>query len=170
MAPRVESHPFWARFMLEEVRAALGAAQQAVEAGEHGLAAEMLHDLAKVPAAGELFGSAFDPWLDAQGVYLMPADLQAEKIPGLVKALIERLDKAGQATLRQTGIELCMRLCGLARRHCPARCVSGEACDRSEAACSRGCDDKGTQSWPMPPFEVPPDSPDFWNKCMPERR
>ncbi|MBM4355658.1 MAG: hypothetical protein FJ109_18025 [Deltaproteobacteria bacterium] len=138
-APLVEAHPFWTIFLVKDVETTLEAAGQAAEVGETGLAAELLRDLAKLPMAGRLFGDSFDPWLDAQGLYLMPEELQAERLPPLLKALSGQARTAGRSVLSEADQEACRLVCATAARFCPGTCISQDDCRKEETACTRTC-------------------------------
>ncbi len=160
LAGDFESHPYWTLFLVEEVRTTLSAADEAQKIGEVGLSADLLHDLAKLPMAGQLFGASFDPWIDAQGVYLMPPELQAQRLPGMLQALGKQLDKAAGEVLEESRRDVCSRRCGLAERHCPGQCIDAELCTRAADRCRRECARKGPRFAP-PPFSVEPTSAEF---------
>jgi len=161
LGPRLETHPFWLEFQVEEVGTTLLAAVESQAIGEYALSAELLHDLGKLPAAARLFGSAFDPWLDAQGVHLMPPDLQATRIPAIVAALQKKMESSRRALLKDTRKQACERACLLAGRVCPARCVREEACRKQARRCRASCGRSGPHFMP-PEFDVEPTAPEFF--------
>jgi hypothetical protein len=162
-APLVEAHPFWTVFLVKDVETTLEAAAQAAEIGETGLAADLLRDLARLPMAARLFGDSFDPWLDAQGLYLMPPELQVERLPPLLKALSAQTRSAGKAVLEEADREACRLMCAAAARFCPGACVEEEDCAREQDACSRSCRNGKARFRPVR-LNVPLDSQEVY-KC-----
>jgi len=156
-----EAHPFWAMFQVEEVEATLRAADEAWQAGENKAAANLLHDLAKVPVAATIFGMDYDPWLDAQGVYLMPAELQAERLPELLKALGSKLKKQKEARIQQSLVQVCSDGCELGARHCVTDCIDEEECEKSTRECLQACR-KGRRAWRLPDYLMEPGSDEFY--------
>ena len=156
----LEGHPYWTHFLVAEVRSTLAAAQESSAISEWKMAAELLHDLAALPMAARLFEATWDPWVDAQGAYLLPTDLQARKVPELVAALLKKLDKGAGALLAETAQEVCVQRCQLAERHCPGTCTMDDECAKAAAACVRSCS-KGSPVYIPPQFIMPPGSPGF---------
>lgn len=157
----VESHPFWAMFQVEEVEATLQAADEAHMSGDNKLTAGLLHDLARVPVAVEIFGNDYDPWLDAQGVYLMPPELQSERLPELLKALQKKLARQREARIAESQVEVCVRGCELGSKHCVTDCIADDECEKSSKTCTDACR-KGRRAWPLPDYIMEPGSDEFY--------
>jgi hypothetical protein len=160
LTPLMEGHPYWTHFLVSEVRSTLTAADEASEIYEWGVAADLLHDLADLPMATRIFDQTWDPWIDAQGAYLLPAELQSRKVPELVSALRKKLDKEAGALLEETAREVCNERCRLTERHCPGTCTMDDECATAAAACVRSCG-KGSPHYSPPQFIMPPGSPGF---------
>lgn len=160
LAPIMEGHPYWTHFLVGEVQATLSAADEASEIYEWGLAAELLHDLSILPMSTRLFGATWDPWIDAQGAYLLPAEMRARRVPELISALRKKLDKGADSLLDETAREVCNERCRLAERHCPGTCTMEDVCAKAAADCVRSCS-KGPPKYVPPQFVMPPGSPGF---------
>ncbi len=156
----MEGHPYWTHFLVSQVRSTLTAAHEASESYEWGAASDLLHDLADLPMATRVFGQTWDPWIDAQGAYLLPAELQSRKVPELITALQKKLGKGAGALLKETAREVCDERCRLAERHCPGTCTMDDECAKAVAACVRSCS-KGKPRYSPPQFIMPPGSPGF---------
>ncbi len=163
LTPLIEAHPCWTIFMVRDVDTTLEAAAQAAEIGETGLAAELLRDLAKLPMAARLFGDSFDPWLDAQGLYLMPPELQVERLPPLLKALSGQARSAGRAILEEADREACRMACSTAALFCSGTCIEDKECEKEESACTRSCKNGKPRFRPVR-MNVPIDSQEVY-KC-----
>ena len=155
-----EGHPYWTQFLVEEVEATLGAAFDAQEMEEYSLSADLLHDLSALPMAAELFGQTFEPWLDAQGVYLMPPEFQGEKLPKLVSSLRKRLDQAKKPLLKETRQMVCRSACELALELCGGKCIVQSACEAQANRCRKGCS-RGPARWTPPQYSRSTDATDF---------
>jgi hypothetical protein len=160
LSPLMEGHPYWTHFLVSEVRSTLTAADEASEIYEWGVAADLLHDLTNLPMATRIFGQTWDPWIDAQGAYLLPAEIQSRKVPDLVTALRKKLDKGAGALLKETEREVCDERCRLSERHCPGTCTMDDECAKAAASCVRSCS-KGNPRYSPPQFIMPPGSPGF---------
>lgn len=160
LSPLMEGHPYWTHFLVSEVRTTLSAAQESSDISEWKLAAELLHDLAALPMAARLFDATWDPWVDAQGAYLLPVDMQARKVPELIAALRKKLDRGSGALLAETAREVCEERCRLTERHCPGTCTMDAECSKAATACVRSCS-KGLPRYTPPQFIMPPGSPGF---------
>jgi hypothetical protein len=163
LAPILEAHPYWSLFQVEEVETTLRTAEEAYSTGETGLSAELLHDLAKLPVAGELFGRTWDPWLDAQGIYLLPPELQGEKLKDVLKALRQKLGTEKKKLLAESVLAVCQRACGVAETYCPGRCIEAEACNAAGEKCRLGCA-RGEPVFAPPEFSAAMGSAEF-NQC-----
>lgn len=160
VAARMEAHPFRALFVLKDVESLLKAASSALDIGDELLAASLLHDLASVSAATDIFGATYDPWLDAQGAYLLPEELLHERLPPIIKALKTKLAEEAKKREEASRFEVCTRSCRVTARYCPAPCASADACKKAFDKCRASCR-KGTPIWEPPPFSTSPDAPDF---------
>lgn len=157
----VQGSPFWTRFKVEEVGTGLELANQAFLEGDFQVCADLLREMSASPVASDLFGSTFDPWLDAAGLYLLTPDLQAMKLPDVMKALLKRFASGKKSLLMQTRKDICLRTCDFAEKFCPGRCVSPQDCAKSAAGCRTGCR-RGKRQWKMPRFSVSPTSTRFF--------
>jgi len=160
LSPIMEGHPYWTHFLVSEVRTTLSAADEASGIYEWGVAAELLHDLSDLPMATRLFESTWDPWIDAQGAYLLPAEIQSRKVPELIAALRKKLDRGSGALLNETAQEVCEERCRLTERHCPGTCTMDDECAKAARACVRSCG-RGGPRYSPPQFIMPPGSPGF---------
>lgn len=163
LTPLLASHPYRLKYQVDEIKMGLDLADQARKEGDFAMAADLLREMSINDTAAELYGSNFDPWLDAAGIYLLPEDLQAMKLPKLLKALKNRFDSAARKLMKQTDTDLCERACDLAERTCPFACVDSSACAKSARKCNSGCR-KGRAVWRPAPFSVSPVSTTFF-KC-----
>ncbi len=160
LAPILEGNPYWTHFLVAEVGTTLAAVREASRIGDFSMAANFLHDLARLPLANEIFGATYDPWIDAQGAYLMPADIQARKVPGLLVDLDKKLAASTASLLKETAQEVCAQRCRLAGRVCPGTCTLDEECQKATQGCLNSCTRDRLRYQP-PQFIIPPGSAGF---------
>ena len=162
-SPLLAAHPYRLKYQVDEIGMGLELADQARREGDFTMAADLLREMSGNQTAADLYGNSFDPWLDAAGLYLLPADLQAMKLPKVLKALRSRFASSARKLMKETDTDLCERACDLAERACPFGCVDGSACAKSARKCNSGCR-KGKAVWKPAPFSVSPVSTTFF-KC-----
>jgi outer membrane protein assembly factor BamB len=163
LAAYLEAHPYWTVFQVDAVQAVLDEAMAAGESGDAKKGADLLHGLASDPIALQVFEPTFDPWLDAQGLYLLFDEQQAEKLPEVVKALSKKLAAERKRLVGDALAATCRRACETTEGLCASECVTAEACGKAGSRCREGCG-SGRSSWKAPAFSVSPASPQFY-KC-----
>jgi len=159
-----DEHPYRTAKEMDTIQTTIELADQAFVEGDPAMASDLLKELAANAACTRVFGQDYDPWLDAAGLYLLPEDDQATKLPAVLKGLKSRFESGRRKIEKEADRALCHRACAAAGKLCPgSRCVETRECGKSQVRCDEECERDRTL-WPLPPFNVSATSTTF-NKC-----